>query len=532
MNGEEMASEKVFVAALEHIKREGLQNLQDELEQNNIDIKINGIRDVQWIMTVPAIWNDEAKDKMLVWMKKAKFIDPNIKDHCLLKYEPDCASLSLQYELLKTTNNIDDEINNNSAETPLIYSMNDNNIFDSDRKDNINYLEGSKYIIIDAGSGTVDIACHQFIENYSVRELYYPTGGPWGDMYIDQAFINILEKLLTKDLLNTIKKDYGNAYFDLLQNFRKIKMEFQNQNDGTYININIPNDFRDAINKKIGIKKFENMVTTFEYNGHKNCFNCYESTVDGYYLNIDCLIWKRYLFNPFVNKVLNHLKELLSKNIMNDCKYIFLVGGYSKTPYFEQSIKNTFGLESTYRINIIIPPRPLFSVVDGAARMGLLQNINRVYISSRVMPRTYGFAAATHYDNINEDDYTKKFLDENTATYEDGKWLLNCFQIIARKGDYVKHDQKITMYGKRKIHTTARIVLYASEERNPKIISDKCVKLREYKITFPKNTQETEIINEFTCKETINAISYPSKFPDRYGKAKITYPHDEQKQGI
>ena len=256
MNGKQMKSEIVFIAAFKCIMELGLENLHNELDQNddiNTKIKVNGIKDIQWIVTVPAIWNDTSKDKMLVWMKKAGLIDPNIKDHCILKYEPDCASLSLQYELLKKRNNIHDN----------------NLLFDDDNKDNINYLEGSKYIIIDAGGGTVDVACHQFMNNYSAKELFHPSGGAWGDMYIDKAFVNILQDLLGCDILNNIKNK-GNAYFDLLQNFKQIKMEFQDQNDGTNINIEIPGDFKDAINRLIGIKKFENMVSSFEYKGHKN----------------------------------------------------------------------------------------------------------------------------------------------------------------------------------------------------------------------------------------------------------------------
>merc|ERR1719447_2245515 len=59
---------------------------------------VRGIEDVQWILTVPAIWSDRAKAKMERWAEKAKLIQPKIVNHLRIVYEPDCASISCQYE--------------------------------------------------------------------------------------------------------------------------------------------------------------------------------------------------------------------------------------------------------------------------------------------------------------------------------------------------------------------------------------------------------------------------------------------------
>ena len=52
-----------------------------KLEQGNI----------QWIITVPAIWNDEAKNKMKEWATKAGLVDDELNNGCKIVYEPDCA---------------------------------------------------------------------------------------------------------------------------------------------------------------------------------------------------------------------------------------------------------------------------------------------------------------------------------------------------------------------------------------------------------------------------------------------------------
>eukprot|EP01084_Bolivina_argentea_P194225 333216_1 len=57
--------------------------------------------EIQWIVTVPAIWSEKAKKKMKNWMVEAALIDKQIIDQCVIVYEPDCASLSMQKQYFK-----------------------------------------------------------------------------------------------------------------------------------------------------------------------------------------------------------------------------------------------------------------------------------------------------------------------------------------------------------------------------------------------------------------------------------------------
>eukprot|EP00490_Sorites_sp_Unknown_P026457 CAMPEP_0114672294 /NCGR_PEP_ID=MMETSP0191-20121206/42633_1 /TAXON_ID=126664 /ORGANISM="Sorites sp." /LENGTH=321 /DNA_ID=CAMNT_0001934231 /DNA_START=50 /DNA_END=1012 /DNA_ORIENTATION=- len=179
INGHEIDTEIVFVESFKYLYKEIIKGFKKDFRNHKIDFKlnINDINDIQWIVTVPAIWDDAAKDKMIKWINKAGLTNKNIKDHCILKYEPDCASLSLQNEIL--SKKIEHKNDDDSKET-LIRS-----------------LSGKKYILIDSGGGTVDVACHEFLNDGGVKELHYPSGGPWGDTNIDKAFIEILSKVLS-----------------------------------------------------------------------------------------------------------------------------------------------------------------------------------------------------------------------------------------------------------------------------------------------------------------------------------------------
>ena len=217
---------------------------------------------------------------------------------------------------------------------------------------------------------------------------------------------------------------------------------------------------------------------------------------------------------------------------MKDCKYIFLVGGYSQIPYFEQRIRTEFASQ----MKIIRPIHPRLSVVDGAAKMCLLINKNRRYIKGRVMARTYCYETSFRIDSINHDEYPDGYIKKNTfnrAGYIKKNtfnragghaYLKGCLRIIARKGDIVFPDQKIKKNDKRWSKNTknVRITLYSSNHKNPKI-TENATFLAEYKVTFPDNTNALKITHEFTFNETMNAISYAKGKPNEKFKKTIEY---------
>ncbi len=61
------------------------------------------IDEIQWILTVPSIWNERAKRKMLLWATKAGMIyaedEKKIHNHLLIVYERGKHSLSLSLSL-------------------------------------------------------------------------------------------------------------------------------------------------------------------------------------------------------------------------------------------------------------------------------------------------------------------------------------------------------------------------------------------------------------------------------------------------
>merc|ERR1712154_488757 len=95
VNGAQYPSDKVFIEALKYIKSQVFKFFQ------KTKLSIDSINDVQWILTVPAIWSEKAKYKMEQWAQSAGLTNKEISNHLKIVYEPDCASLSIQYEIQK-----------------------------------------------------------------------------------------------------------------------------------------------------------------------------------------------------------------------------------------------------------------------------------------------------------------------------------------------------------------------------------------------------------------------------------------------
>ena len=622
MNGKQMDSSKVFIAAFKHLKAEVFENLSESFEDKYIDVEIECIQDIQWIVTVPAIWDDDAKNKMMEWIKMAELTDTRIKDHCILKYEPDCASLSLQYEILKNMKKkhkqsvVEEqkELKTENSESkasvflsvdekevnkhvPIYRSMTvcDRNLFDDDNSEYINYLNGKKYILIDAGGGTVDIACHEFMDNFGVKELFYPTGGPWGDMYVDKEFVTILRHLFGhiyieskninknyycnfirkyhnksykfKDLikgvlgaealksianmndniysnvmeldgfardidllkllfgcwtLEKIKFSNQNAYFDLMKNFRFAKIGFGDTGDNEIIKIKIPKKFIYGIDKKIGKSAdvLSDIVSKYQYKTFKKCFKYKKDT-----LEIHNSVWKHCLYDPLIKEVTDHLKGLLSKKIMQPCSYMYLVGGYTKTKYFQNKIIAMFGKNTKYNIDIIIPKKQLLCVVDGAARMGLLKNSNRVYVQSRILSKTYGQLMDRPMDEVDRNKYDSEYIKKNTFKDKNGKeWLRDCFKIFKRRGDCVAHDYQYIFDGVRIDVNSKRIrnAIYSSTKERPRTRDDGRL-LCEYIIIWPDNNNSIDITNVVTFGEILKIESYPKNLRNKKFETETKY---------
>eukprot|EP01084_Bolivina_argentea_P147086 257388_1 len=160
-NGIEIEARIVFEKALEEIKKIAMKTLNT--------FEIRQVMKVQWILTVPAIWSNYAKEIMKEAAEKAGIKKRGIIDHLLIATEPECASIIAR----KHINNLS--------------------------------VIGTKYIMLDLGGGTADIACHKTIGKNQFQQIYAPDGGKWGSIYIDIEYEKLLIDIFGTEIIEGFK---------------------------------------------------------------------------------------------------------------------------------------------------------------------------------------------------------------------------------------------------------------------------------------------------------------------------------------
>ena len=234
----------------------------------------------------------------------------------------------------------------------------------------------------------------------------------------------------------------------------------------------------------------------FEYeNSMWDSFVEIKRSNEKYCLSLHYNIWFL-MFNETIEPIVKHCDKLLKMNGLKDTKYIFLVGGFAASKYFQDYIKQYF--KEYVNIKIVVPNLPGLCVVDGASKYGLYPN----FVKIRKMPKHYGIQIARKISEINQ-EIPKEWIQKNTKNQHGELYVFGLFSKIVQKNDCIGFDDKpiIKEYRKRnKNDESISIYIYSSTEDNPLTI-DKCNKLGSFSIPIAKDVQKLFV--EFIFGKTI-----------------------------
>ena len=136
--------------------------------------------EIEWKVTVPAIWKNKSKEIMLNASKKAGIFNGG-NELCFLALEPEAAACDYTNEGTSDQNAIE---------------------------------PGKIYIICDIGGGTIDISTHKRVNNKGqiyIEEVYPPSGGNYGSTYINQNFMEkVIKKIFGNEVINNLENKINN----------------------------------------------------------------------------------------------------------------------------------------------------------------------------------------------------------------------------------------------------------------------------------------------------------------------------------
>lgn len=327
----------------------------------------------------------------------------------------------------------------------------------------------------------MDITVHQIQGNNSLKELYKANGGNWGGTYVDKAFRDLLSEIVGNDVMDNFQATKMMDYIDLFRGFEVKKRSFKNDMTEK-TNLSIPIGLHEDFKKTRGKDIKDHIQTMSKYKGHLTW------TADK--MRIEPEVAKS-LFKDACESIANHLKSLFQQEQVADVEFILMVGGFSESTFLQDVIKKTLPDK-----RIVVPQDPGLAVLKGAVIYGHDPSV----ITERRCRFTYGVRTSVPFEEgFHPAD--KKFVDD------DGDML--CADIFDR---HVKIGQSVE-YGKSQVTESyvptskdskqMLVCIYASEEEEPKFVTDKkCKSIGHLKVDMTGSGSDRAVSVRMTFSGT------------------------------
>ncbi|KAL0095366.1 hypothetical protein J3Q64DRAFT_1632028, partial [Phycomyces blakesleeanus] len=325
-----------------------------------------GTSKFRYCLTVPAIWDDKAKATMREAAILAGIVDRS--DHpgrLMLTSEPEAAALYCE-KICK----------------------------------HFNLTHGKRFMVCDAGGGTVDLIVFQ-IEEYagikSLREITKGSGGPCGSTFLDNRMRDIL------------KRRFGSHADDNKRTIELIIKEFVSSKKPEFENEDV----------------YFSVPAILNMGGH----NMSRVGIHEGYLQVTAKQLREEVFDPVVDQVLSLISGQINQS-QTKIDAIILVGGFGQSNYLSNRITDLF--KSTVG-SIYIPNRGEMAVTRGAVIFG----VDPSRISHRILRRTYGLQTNTIFNYVLDAD-KRCYLVNGQVVCQD------YFSVFVSKGESIDTNQCFT----------------------------------------------------------------------------------------
>uniref|UniRef100_A0A4W3INM3 Heat shock protein 12B n=1 Tax=Callorhinchus milii TaxID=7868 RepID=A0A4W3INM3_CALMI len=229
VNGKRLRALQVFSHALSYFRHHALMELADHAQE---PLEAEAVR---WVITVPAIWKQPAKQ----FMREAAYL---VSEEALRGGE--CSLGCCCCQRLRCGG---DDVSQSGG--PQFSHVELNKVISNPGLDvgqaAVRTSGGDQYIVADCGGGTVDLTVHQIEESRgTLKELYKASGGPHGALGVDLAFEDLLGQIFGWDFIRCFKLKRPAAWVDLMIAFEARKRT-ASPNRPNALNISLPFSFID-----------------------------------------------------------------------------------------------------------------------------------------------------------------------------------------------------------------------------------------------------------------------------------------------
>ncbi|RIA79148.1 hypothetical protein C1645_882813 [Glomus cerebriforme] len=346
-----------------------------------------------------------------------------------------------------------------------------------------NLKPSDSFLVADCGGGTVDLTSRKLLPDLKLSEITERVGDLCGSTFIDKEFLQWLGRKVGFQALEKLKSNHYGQMQHLIQRFFCTRIKFKFNGD--------PTEYKPI---KLNLQQYCSDLPQYVTGESKE-----QMEKSRWILKVD-FDSVREMFDPVVNRIIKLINDQLNSS-NEKCSAIFLVGGFSESPYLFRRVKETF----KYNVPIIaVPALPIAAIVRGAITYGLYPGI----IRDRTLKWTYGIRLCRKW--VDRKDEINRRTDDGMIFY---------FYELAQRGINVKVDQKFQgefLPLRRKQDTTSFNVYYT-----PRYIAEFC------------NEPEMKLLGILRIK-TNNVqldINHPIEFSLTFGEMEIKATAKNKKTG-
>ncbi|KAI9321736.1 hypothetical protein BX666DRAFT_2017543 [Dichotomocladium elegans] len=369
-----------------------------------------GQHQFRYCLTVPAMWSDKAKSTMREAAIRAGLInETDHRDRLTLISEPEAAALYCEKKC-----------------------------------DQFNLRHGDRFMICDAGGGTVDLIVFEIDERNGrkLRECTKGHGQSCGSVFLDRR----MRKLLKKKFREYLSSIPASAFETMMDTFVDlIKPQFDGVDD-QFISLPASMNLDSLTNPAIGLEDGTLCISAAEL--------------------------KQDVFEPVIREVLALIEDQLIK--AESLQAIFLVGGFGASNYLYERVQEEF----SKRVGLVaVPPRCELAVVRGAVFFGL----NPRVVTTRIPRYWYGIDTTTTFEEgIDPPSY--KIIRADGSVRCD-----NRFSVYVRRGEPLDIDNCVSkdFFAYYPHHTTCTLYAADTDEQPRYTTSPGVRKVANFTIPMP-----------------------------------------------
>ncbi|KAK3604536.1 hypothetical protein CHS0354_000358 [Potamilus streckersoni] len=430
--GKKMPALQVFSLSIQCL----MSHLMKMLDKQGTGVKKE---EIHWVITVPAIWNDSAKQFMRTAAEETGILSGNLD----IALEPEAASLYCQYLPIEKFCTQKGQVHFGAAPT------------------------GTKYMVLDLGGGTADITMHEKLEGSKLKEIAKASGGPWGGTAVDAAFFKLLTDIVGNPVMTAFQMKEMYDYLDLLREFESTKRNLT-ANSKEMLTMKLPASLQNLCNEK---KKctFKECVQKSDYS------NQIKLVSDKMRLDPELV---RDLFRQVTDKIVDHVEKLLQKT--PGVSMILLVGGFSESGFVQDVIRSKF--QDKLGLKVIVPREAGLSVLNGAVIFGWKPEI----IEARVLRYTYGVKITPEFDPGKHPASKRIMVNQKPHCADVFSAFIEVDTEVANGYRVLEVYNTLTPY-----QICLAIQVYLSPSKNPNFVTDPdCQLMGTLNVIIPDPTEE------------------------------------------